>query len=47
MDLRNISASDRRIIVVALTRMAVLSDESIDVRARAEELANRIEAAGE
>lgn len=43
MDLRNISDSDRRIIVVALTRMAVLSDESIEVRARAEELANFVE----
>lgn len=44
MDLRNISSSDRRIIVVALTRMAVLSDESIEVRAQAEELANFVEA---
>lgn len=43
MDIRNISDTDRRILVVALTRMAILSDESIEVRARAEELANFIE----
>lgn len=43
MDIRTLHPDDRRIIVVALTRMAVLSDESKAVRGRAEELANLIE----